>query len=405
MIDRDPGTKLQPEHVETKMLRHSLRNRTRRGVIIPLTAFLMVFLIGIVAFAVDLGYVVTVQTEMQRAADGAAAAAAWDLYETSLASGSSNLTTEIGSARDTAVSFAASNRVDAAAPVLNPNTSNTPGGDVVIGYLPNDAQTTAEMNLLNANQSNAVQITLHKTAARNGEIALLFGRVFDRVGIGASATATAAFINNFSGFTTPSDGGNIEILPFALDENTWNSLLAGGGTDSFKWNTTWNRVEGGTDGIREMNLYPQGTGSPGNRGTVDIGGSNNSTSDLARQILHGISSDDLEHHGGELRFNCQGALSLNGDTGISAGIKDELASIIGQKRIIPIFQSVSGPGNNAQYAITKFVGVRILDVVLTGKMSGKKLMVQPANMTVRGGIPSSGAQKTYAIYSPVRLVH
>ena len=43
-----------------------------------------------------------------------------------------------------------------------------------------------------------------------------------------------------------------------------------------------------------------------------------------------------------------GKLYLNGDTGISAGVKDELASIKGQPRIIPIFSTVSGNGNNAQ---------------------------------------------------------
>ena len=70
--------------------------------------------------------------------------------------------------------------------------------------------------------------------------------------------------------------------------------------------------------------------------------------------------------GGSLQFNASGVLHLNGDTGISAGVKDELASIIGQPRIIPIFSSVVGPGNNADYTIVKFVGVRILAVKLTG---------------------------------------
>jgi hypothetical protein len=32
-------------------------------------------------------------------------------------------------------------------------------------------------------------------------------------------------------------------------------------------------------------------------------------------------------------------------------------------------------------------------------------MVQPANVTVKGGIPATGTQKSYSIYSPVRLVH
>jgi hypothetical protein len=74
-------------------------------------------------------------------------------------------------------------------------------------------------------------------------------------------------------------------------------------------------------------------GSPGNRGTVDIGGSNNSTNDIARQILHGISAQDLQALGKPLNISSQGTMTLNGDTGISAGVKDELKSIIGQKRM------------------------------------------------------------------------
>lgn len=383
----------------------SSQARERRGVIILLTAVLIVFVVGMAAFAVDVGYVLTVQTEMQRSADAAAAAAAWDLFESTMPGGTQNLTSEIAQARTTAVSFAEANSVAAATATLNPNTSNAPSGDIVIGYLANDNQTSAAMSYDNMNQSNAVQVTLHKAPGQNGQIPLFFGRVYEMTGLSSAASATAAFVSNFGGFAAPSDGSNLEILPFALDEDTWNALLAGTGSDDWKWNATTGRVESGSDGVLEVNLYPQGTGSPGNRGTVDIGSSNNSTSDLARQIVSGISADDLAYLGGQLKFNNQGTLTLNGDTGISAGIKDELASIIGQKRIIPIFQSVSGPGNNAQYVITKFVGIRMLDVVLTGKMSGKHVTVQPANITVRGGIPASGTQKTYSIYSPVRLVH
>ena len=46
-----------------------------------------------------------------------------------------------------------------------------------------------------------------------------------------------------------------------------------------------------------------------------------------------------------------------------------------------------------------------LPAELTGAMTGKYVLIQPANVTVRGGIPATGEQKTYAIYSPVRLVH
>jgi len=107
---------------------------------------------------------------------------------------------------------------------------------------------------------------------------------------------------------------------------------------------------------------------------------------------------------GSFQFGADGTLHLNGDTGISAGVKDELASIVGKTRFIPIFRSVVGPGNNADYTIVKFVGVRVLAVKLTGSSSGKYVMVQPANIVAKGAIYSSGAPSTDYVYSPVWLV-
>ena len=86
---------------------------------------------------------------------------------------------------------------------------------------------------------------------------------------------------------------------------------------------------------------------------------------------------------GELKFNDQGILHLNGDTGISAGIEAALQSIIGQVRAIPIFITVSGPGNNADYTIVKFVGVRIMAVKLTGGPMQRYVRVQPAPFSTR----------------------
>jgi hypothetical protein len=85
-------------------------------------------------------------------------------------------------------------------------------------------------------------------------------------------------------------------------------------------------------------------------------------------------------------------------------VKDDLVSIKGKPRIIPIFQSVTGPGNNAEYTIVKFVGVRVMEVKLTGSMSSKKVIIQPANIVAKGGIPDPGATTTEHVYSPVWLV-
>jgi hypothetical protein len=138
---------------------------------------------------------------------------------------------------------------------------------------------------------------------------------------------------------------------------------------------------------------------------IDIGSNNNSTADISRQIVEGVSPDDLEHHGGKLELDDSGELELNGDTGISAGVKDELESIKGNRRVITIFDRVAGNGNNAQYTIVQFVGVRIMEVKLTGKMSGKRVIIQPANTIARGAIPATSDQpSSYFVYSPVWLL-
>ena len=49
------------------------------------------------------------------------------------------------------------------------------------------------------------------------------------------AEATAAMWNSMRGFQTPGDGGNVGILPFALDEETWNQLVAGNADDNWSW--------------------------------------------------------------------------------------------------------------------------------------------------------------------------
>src|SRR5262245_56291408 len=177
---------------------------------------------------------------------------------------------------------------------------------------------------------------MNKNSAENGKVPYFFARVFGMTGQVLRTEATAAIVRDMKGFNAPADGSNLEILPFSLDIDTWNKLVNNNSTDNYKWNSETKQVESGSDGKVEVNLYPQGTGSPGNRGTVDIGGANNSTNDIARQILDGISPDDMAAFaasGRELVFDECGKLSLNGDTGISAGVKDDMAATKGQPRV------------------------------------------------------------------------
>ena len=382
-------------------------DESRRGAVIVLTAFLLIVMLAMVAFALDIGYILVAKTELQQAADSAAMAAVWELIDEQAPTGSLDPTSTIYDARQIALQYAGLNAVTGDSPLVDTNSGNSPSGDVVVGYLSDPSDPTVAMSYFNPVDYNAVKVKIRRTAAQNGEVQLFFGGVLGLSSVATEAEATAALVKEqIVGFKTPEDNDNLSILPFALDKQTWDAMLAGTGNDDFTWDSDTGAVVSGADSILEINLYPQGTGAPGNRGTVDIGHAGNSTADIARQITDGVSPADLAYHGGELKLDSSGELYLNGDTGISAGIKDELASIIGRPSIIPIFSQVTGPGNNATFTIVEFAGVRIVEVFLTGPPAGKRVMIQPANIVTEGVIfddTASTSVSTY-IYSKVWLV-
>jgi hypothetical protein len=344
------------------------------------------------------------KAELQRSADAAALAAAWELADEGMFKGDPYLSAAMTDARGMASQFASVNDVGTINPVVDTNLSNSLDGDVVIGYLANWSDPDAELDTTNPSKFNAVRVRVYRSSVRNGLVPSFFARVLGVSGFTAQGEATAALSSHITGFRTPKDGDNLDILPYALDEETWNDLEAGLTPDNWCWDEATGAISPHGDGIREVNLFPQGTGSPGNRGTVDIGSNNNSTADIARQIVDGISPADLAHHGGKLELDANGELELNGDTGISAGVKDELESIIGDPRIIPIFRSVEGPGNNAIYTIVKFCGVRIMDVKLTGNMDQKRVTIQPCPIVSEGAVYGDDAGTSSMVFTPVTLV-
>lgn len=374
------------------------RRPCRSGNVLVFAAFIMVGMFGMIALAVDLGYLHVVRTQLQGSADASALAATWELIDESALAGNSYPGLLQGYAESVAQQYATLNPVAGAPPTLDYQ-------DVVVGRLVNPFDPSAQIAFDDPSRFNAVQVTVRRTAQQNGEVDLFFARVLGIASAAQQAQATAVFLNNVSGFRMPPSGEKLCILPFAMDEATWNALTLGTGSDDFGWNEELGQVTTGGDGIVEANLYPEEGLTSGNRGTVDIGSDNNSTADIARQITDGLSTADLEHHGGALQLGPDGTLVLNGDTGISAGVKDELASVIGDKGIIPIFREVTGPGNNAMYTIVKFVGVRVMEVELTGNISNKRVMIQPAIVTVPGGIVNTSDQQTSSfVYSPVWLI-
>ena len=363
-------------------------SRSRRGNILVLSACFFVVIMAFTAFTVDVGYIAVSKAELQNAADAAALAAVGELPAGFGAGASLNQNEVDEVARQAAVDVAAANAAgDVGAVYTNGDR------DVRFGQLQWDADSGTWQKSWGVAPYNLAEVSPRRNEefedpnAQNpvpntgGDrpLKLFFAPVIGHSTSGLAVSSTAAMLPG-GGFRIRSGSGmTIGVLPIALDDSTWNQVMAGVGADEWSYNSETGAITAGHDGIVETNLYPTGTSlmPPGNRGTVDLGSPNNSTNDIKRQILYGLNEYDLSFFGGELRFD-SGPLLINGDTGLSAAIKDELTQIKGQPRAIPIFTSVSGPGNNAMYTVIKFVGIRILDVQLTGSPSKKRVTVQPA---------------------------
>jgi len=376
-------------------------DQRRQGAVLVLVAAVLLMTMIFAAFTVDVGFISLTKAELQRGADSASLSAVLHL-EQGLGPGATLTPSQTeAKARDVAVSVAAANRGGGL-----PSITADSNSDVRVGNVVWDPNTSTWVKSWGTPPFNMVEVTLHRSSsegANDGPLPLFFGPVIDKDTQEVSAKATAALLPAVGFRLLPGQPGTVEILPIALDEGTWDNMLAGGGSDNFTWDEETQTISSGTDGIREVNLYPEGSTDlpPGNRGTVDFGSSNNSTADLSRQILYGLNADDLSYFGGEIRFD-NGPLSINGDTGLSAAIKDELAEIKGKPRAIPLFTEVSGPGNNAQFTVVRLVGIRILDVRLTGK--NKYVVVQPAPVSSRNAIPGSGSITTGSVTTAPILI-
>lgn len=392
---------------------HFLCNSRRHGgQIVVTTAVMMVVMLGMAALAVDVGRLYMARTELQVSADASALAGAGALLNEYRLKGTVEMMNVITAAREQAAIFAVSNRVLNDGPEVDVNSGNSPEGDVVLGHLDDLADLDEPLLLTDPPGFNAVQVRVRRNSIRNGPIPLLFARIWGFQSADVGAEAVAAFDDGVVGYRATWRTGNAELLPLALHEDSWNELLdamPGGDLtcgDNYAYDPETGQVTPGSDGIPELNLYPgagQGQLPPGNFGTVDIGSSNNSTADIARQILYGVSEEDLAYFGGELSL-AGGPIELNGDTGLSAGVKDELAAIRGKSRAIPLFDHVSNPGNNAMFRVIGFAGIRIMNVKLTGPMSKKNVITQPAYVVDDAVITETGSNLSYFVYEPVRLV-
>ncbi len=308
----------------------------RKGSILVLVALAAIPLLGMVAFAVDYGYLLKARTDLQRAADAAALAGTLNLEPDS--EGYQDLEAVRAAVRQ----YAAAN-AGAGFSVLDE--------DIVIGrFEPGTVYTN--LQILQTGIFDTVRVTLRRDGRANSRAPLFFARAIGFGEASVAATATAA-LQKASGLKAGSD-----VLPFAIPLSEWEMQESG---------EQWSIYGDG----RILDDF--GAEVPGNWGTVDIGLGNNSTDDLSDQILNGLRQTDIDalYADGIIPTNTHidalRAMWLGADTGLSSGMKHSLQQIVSQRRLIPIYDLLTDEGgNNLEAHIVRWGVVTVIDTSFHG---------------------------------------
>src|SRR5262245_41628510 len=269
-----------------------LQKKKRRGAVAPLTAVLMIVLIGMVAFAVDIGWMVVAQSELQNAADAAALAGAGQLMSPSVqfslplqtaTNQASILSAAQTSAKTCAKNFASYNLSGGVSSLVLLDS------DIEFGYTTSQgAYTKYTGNVLYATSyPNTIKVTLRLdgTQGGNGPLGLFFGSVFGSSTTNLTATASATIytgsVDNFS------SSGNARILPMTLDVNAWNTFLATGQSSDGLTHLDDN-------GLPQMQVFPSPNLAPGNFGYLALDDSSNSSAAIKTWLQNGLAASDLQ---------------------------------------------------------------------------------------------------------------
>ncbi len=331
----------------------------RKGGVLVLVAVSLIGLMLVVAYCIDYGYLLLVRTDLQRCADAAALAAAQEL-----------LPDEDGNQPDDAEDNARAVAQNYANLNARSGTITIATEDIEIGNYDAATVNSGSVTILSDALPNTVRVTLRLDGTVNSSVPLFFGRVIGANEASMVVTATAAIRRPRS--LAVGNG----ILPMAMDESEWNSMSYG------------DEVVVYGDG-RVEDQY--GNQVAGNWGTVDIGNSNNSTNDLRNQIENGLRQSDLDFMAGDTDINGDPRIPdntelppntwVNGDPGLSAGMQSALSNVIGQTRMIPIVDQISGGnGNNSEFHVVRWGVVNIVSAQLTGKKSNKHVRVRKTSI-------------------------
>ncbi len=324
--------------------------RCHGAVALSVAVCLMVF-VGFSAFAIDLGYQLTVRIECQRMVDASALAGVTAVTE-------DDISLIYVRAIETALENPANNKLI----YLN-------NADITLGWVDNAFSPVFETGV---GKVNAVQVLYGLS-----DIPVFFSAVFGYTNLSVNTLAIAVFNDRVVGFRPPEERQS-PLTPFALDISSWEDQKINGSDNySFDGKTVINSP----DGVPEIQLYvsmkPDGSAGAGNYGLVHVGGVSLGTPEIGNQIEHGIHQDDLYDMNGEEIFNFENGNSyqITGDPGIKGGMEPYINTRIGNVIGFFLYDNLVLSGATATFNVIdiKFGRVAYVDI----KSPSKQVIIQP----------------------------
>lgn len=397
------------------------KNKNDRGSVIALVAVCITLFLMALAMTVDIGWMVLVEGQLQNAADSASRASVFQLIDEDIMSGTSNQDDDIIDARDWAETYAGYNQAAHISLLLDRNDLNVTDGGIVVGYIQNPFDLNDPLQTSGISEYNSVQVTASLSQSINGPLSMFLGAFTGLNTVEISARSTATVDDRILGFEVAFTE-HLEMIPFTVYEDAWNEAIDGethdpdcscpheDPVDNYSYNPETGLIQSGIgDGIPEISMYPNSLeacsqeGAPGNFGTIDIGPPNNSTADIIDQILYGITGEELDLVDGMILTDDDGdgvySKWLNGDTGVSTAIRCALTEIKGQPRLLPLYRNLTGTGDTSYFEIVRFVGIRIVDVQMTGALANRHVIVQPCQVTSPKAVIHPDAPKSGMVYA------
>ncbi|MGE5755238.1 MAG: TadE/TadG family type IV pilus assembly protein [Planctomycetaceae bacterium] len=393
----------------------------RRGNILLLSASLLPVLLGLAAFTIDMGYMILANSQLSNTADAAALAGVSGLLPLqTLAVGETTAPDQatqvpyINTARTRAAAFAALNKAGGTS-ITIPDARLT--ADILVGYQANPGDTVSTTS---PNLPNAVAVTVRRDTQANGPISLFFAPVLGVPTYSTTATATAAFkpltVTSFK--STP--GLRAKLLPVAVAANLWRDLMTNGVSPDGASHDTYtvrlptnsitppNNVTTAPDNVPEFtDAYGDKT-SPGNFGLVSLGHPASSDPTFSDWITKGPDSTDiqylLDNNLLPITPNKSGEFpAWDAGPGLKSNLVTDLNDIIGQPRIVPLYNTYSGQGTGATYNIVGFAGVTVVQA--TDRGNNIQITLQPIPVTDPTAIATPTAGEGTAQINASSLVY